>query len=156
MVVNRAGWFPNKSDQTRASSQAPPAQVAQSPASESSGSRAPVMDGRNVTSAAASVSLADDHRRVSNQRNRTSNVAAKAANVSSKDFALQPAPVFTQKAADQNAAEISLSKPFEFSLQDSRGVTHKISLPPVSFGSQQLMQNGQRFQPATYSANRVW
>jgi len=150
MLLNRAGWFSRSPHQFAAKSQPPPKQVGPSPAPG-------VMKDTGAPVPANVVVLADDRRRaVKQQRNRMSNVAAKPGNVTSRDFTLQPAPVFTQNEAERNAAEISLSKPFEFSLQDSRGVTHKISLPPVSFGSQQLMQNGQRFPPASYSANRVW
>jgi hypothetical protein len=80
---------------------------------------------------------------------------AKRPSVKSNDFAIEPAPVFRQSPADPNAAEISLSKPFEFSLQDSHGVTHKISLPPVSFGGQ-FASGPARFQAANYSGNRIW
>ena len=82
-------------------------------------------------------------------------MAARQSEIRSNDFGLQPAPVYRPNSTEPNAAEISLSKPFEFSLQDGRGVTHKISLPPVSFGSQ-LVQNEKRFQPASYAANRIW
>jgi len=88
-------------------------------------------------------------------RDSRRSVAVRPNEIRSNDLGLQPALVYRQNSTEPNAAEISLSKPFEFSLQDGRGVTHKISLPPVSFGSQ-LVQNGKRFQPANYSANRIW
>lgn len=46
------------------------------------------------------------------------------------------------------------SRPVEFSLQDERGNTRKISLPPVSFGAQSLVDNRTN---VGYSPNsRVW
>jgi hypothetical protein len=46
------------------------------------------------------------------------------------------------------------SKPVVVSLQDERGATRKISLPPVSFGAQNLVDNR---VPVSYSANsRIW
>ena len=47
------------------------------------------------------------------------------------------------------------SRPVEFALQDERGKTRKISLPPVSFGAQNLV--GDNRTPVVYSASsRVW
>jgi len=47
------------------------------------------------------------------------------------------------------------TRPVEFALQDERGKTRKISLPPVSFGAQNLV--GDNRTPVVYSASsRVW
>jgi len=47
------------------------------------------------------------------------------------------------------------SRPVEFALQDQRGNTRKISLPPVSFGAQNLVSDTRR--DVAYSASsRVW
>ena len=46
------------------------------------------------------------------------------------------------------------SKPVVFALEDERGTKRKISLPPVSFGSQSLVDNR---VPVSYTGNsRVW
>lgn len=54
---------------------------------------------------------------------------------------------------DLNRAYVP-SRPVEFSLQDERGNTRRISLPPVSFGAQSLVDNR---TAVNYSPNsRVW
>jgi len=71
----------------------------------------------------------------------------------SQDFAVLPANSIRQGDVDQ-AYVNAPSKPVVFSLEDERGATRKISLPPVTFGAQNLV--GNRVQ-ASYSANsRVW
>jgi hypothetical protein len=45
-------------------------------------------------------------------------------------------------------------KPMVFSLQDDNGATRKISLPPVSFGSQRLVEG--RVMPVSLKNDRVW
>ena len=71
----------------------------------------------------------------------------------SQDFASLPATSIRQSDADQ-AYVNAPSKPVVFSLEDERGATRKISLPPVTFGAQNLVDN--RMQ-ASYSGNsRVW
>jgi hypothetical protein len=61
------------------------------------------------------------------------------------------------KQIEQRAGEVSLSaplKPMVVSMQDDRGATHKISLPPVSFGAQRLVDNR---MPLSFSPNsRSW
>jgi hypothetical protein len=89
-------------------------------------------------------------------RDSKPNAIAKRNRVVSSDFSLEPAPLIKRNEGEQNAADISLSKPFEFSLQDSQGVTRKFSWPPVSFGSQQLVRRGQPYQSASYLGNRIW
>lgn len=57
----------------------------------------------------------------------------------SQDFSATPARSFRQ-AADR-AGEVSLtapSKPMVVSVKDANGATHKILLPPISFGAQRL------------------
>jgi hypothetical protein len=84
------------------------------------------------------------------------NSIAKRNGMESSDFSVEPAPMIKRNEGEQNTADISLSKPFEFSLQDSQGVTRKFSWPPVSFGSQQLVRRGQPYQSASYSGDRIW
>jgi len=72
---------------------------------------------------------------------------------STADFQVRPAAAISQN--DPNHAFVNApSKSVEVSLENDRGATRKISLPPVSFGAQNLVNNR---EPATYSANsRIW
>ena len=71
--------------------------------------------------------------------------------VVSEDHSLRPAGVIYQ--SDQ-AYVNAPSKPVEFALEDARGTKRKISLPPVSFGSQSLVDNR---VPVSYTGNsRIW
>ena len=69
----------------------------------------------------------------------------------SQDYSVLPAGSFRQ--GDQ-AYVNAPSKPVVFALEDERGTKRKISLPPVSFGSQSLVDNR---VPVSYTGNsRVW
>ncbi len=61
------------------------------------------------------------------------------------------------KAIEQRAGAVSLSaplKPMIVSMQDDRGATRRISLPPVSFGAQRMVDNR---APVSFSPNsRSW
>lgn len=60
------------------------------------------------------------------------------------------------KQGEQRAGDVSLSapvKPLVVSLEDDRGAKRKISLPPVSFGSQRLVDNR---IPASSNNSRSW
>jgi len=73
--------------------------------------------------------------------------------VRSQDFNVEPVDSVRQSDADQ-AYVNAPSKPVVFSLEDERGETRKISLPPVTFGAQNLSGNR---MAASYSPNsRVW
>jgi hypothetical protein len=64
------------------------------------------------------------------------------ANVTSNDYVSSPAASY--RKLDQRAGEVSLTaplKPMVVSMQDDRGETRRISLPPVSFGAQKLGDN---------------
>ncbi len=58
---------------------------------------------------------------------------------------------------EQKAGEVSLSaplKPMVVSMQDDRGATRRISLPPVSFGAQRMVD---KRTPVSFSSNsRSW
>jgi hypothetical protein len=71
--------------------------------------------------------------------------------VRSQDYSVLPAdPIRQGDQAYVNAP----SKPVVFALEDERGTKRKISLPPVSFGSQSLVDNR---VPVSYTGNsRVW
>jgi len=71
----------------------------------------------------------------------------------SVDSALRAAEVIRQS---RKPGEVSLNapdKPTVFSMQDDRGMTRKFSLPPVSFGSQRLVDNR---VPVSATNTRVW
>jgi hypothetical protein len=66
----------------------------------------------------------------------------RTANVISNDYGTSPAASY--RKLDQRAGEVSLTaplKPMVVSMQDDRGETRRISLPPVSFGAQKLGDN---------------
>jgi hypothetical protein len=73
---------------------------------------------------------------------------------SSRDLSAGSAPSIKQ---GQNPAAVYVSapgKPMVFSLEDDKGATRRISLPPVSFGSQRLL--GSRIVPVSAKSDRVW
>ena len=70
--------------------------------------------------------------------------------VRSQDYSVLPADPIRSDQAYVNAP----SKPVVFALEDERGTKRKISLPPVSFGSQSLVDNR---VPVSYTGNsRIW
>ena len=72
----------------------------------------------------------------------------------SRDFGVGPAPSI--RHSFDSAGQVSLAapdKPLVLSIQDDHGATRRISLPPVSFGSQRLVDN--RF-PVTQTSARIW
>lgn len=85
---------------------------------------------------------------------RESNNKFTPAGIRATDYGVSPAERIGQ--IEQRAGEVSLSaplKPMVVSMQDDHGATHKISLPPVSFGAQRLVDN--RIQVST-SPSRSW
>jgi hypothetical protein len=74
---------------------------------------------------------------------------------SSRDLSAGSAPSLKQ---GQNPGAVYVSapvKPMVLSLQDDNGATRRISLPPVSFGSQRLLV-GSRVAPVSPANDRVW
>jgi len=74
--------------------------------------------------------------------------------VRATDYGVSPAASITQ--LEQRAGEVSLSaplKPMVVSIQDDHGATHSISLPPVSFGAQRLVDNR---VPVSATNSRSW
>jgi hypothetical protein len=60
------------------------------------------------------------------------------------------------RQGEQRAGEVSLrapDKPLVVSLEDEKGGKRKISLPPVSFGSQRLVDNR---MPVSSNNSRSW
>lgn len=75
--------------------------------------------------------------------------------VTATDYGVSPAQSYPQ--IEQRAGEVSLSaplKPMVVSMQDDNGTTHRISLPPVSFGAQRLVGNNRI--PVSTSNSRSW
>ena len=73
---------------------------------------------------------------------RDTNSKAALASLTSTDYAVSKAESIKQ--LQQRAGEVSLSaplRPMVVSMQDDHGATRKISLPPVSFGAQRLVDN---------------
>jgi hypothetical protein len=85
-------------------------------------------------------------------RGRTNKSALAAA--TSTDYVVSAAKSIKQ--IEQRAGEVSLSaplRPMVVSMQDDRGATRKISLPPVSFGAQRLVDNR---IPVSSTNSRSW
>ena len=78
-----------------------------------------------------------------------------AASVSASDYSAGRAESYRQ--IEQRAGQVSLSaplKPMVVSIQDDHGATRQISLPPVSFGAQRLVDSR---TPVSFTSNsRSW
>ena len=88
-----------------------------------------------------------------NSSRETNNKAALAGSTST-DYAVSKAESIKQ--LEQRAGEVSLSaplRPMVVSMQDDHGATRKISLPPVSFGAQRLVDN---IIPVSSTNSRSW
>jgi len=86
--------------------------------------------------------------------NRKPNTLVGKGRTPSREFAVEPAEVIRQ--ITDSPGEISLSapnKPLLVSVEDNRGATRKILLPPVSFGAQRLVDNR---IPVSTSNSRSW
>jgi hypothetical protein len=71
------------------------------------------------------------------------------------DYGVSPAESIRQ--IEQRAGEVSLSaplKPMVVSMEDDRGATRRISLPPISFGAQRMTDN--RTQASFSPNSRSW
>ncbi|MDX6444945.1 MAG: hypothetical protein QOH71_2019 [Blastocatellia bacterium] len=79
---------------------------------------------------------------------------SRTASVTARDYGTSPAESYQQ--IEQRAGEVSLSaplKPMVVSMQDDRGETRRISLPPVSFGAERLVNNR---IPVSATNSRSW
>ena len=88
------------------------------------------------------------------RQNAGRSVLAGQTGVQSTDFNVSRAESIKQ--GEQRPGEVSLSaplKPMVVSMRDDNGATRKISLPPVSFGSQRLVDNR---IAASATNSRVW
>jgi hypothetical protein len=74
--------------------------------------------------------------------------------VTARDYGTSPAESYRQ--IERRAGEVSLTaplKPMVVSMQDDRGETRRISLPPVSFGAERLVNNR---IPVSATNSRSW
>ena len=80
----------------------------------------------------------------------------------SREYSQLPAMIIKPTLEGNGTAEapvVSLSAPVQpvvVSMRDNHGATRTISLPPVSFGSQRLIQPGYQPAPLISSAKGVW
>jgi hypothetical protein len=102
----------------------------------------------STDAAEANTSTDEGAQSVSSGTTRKSRVGSRGR---SQDYSVLPADSVRQ--GDQ-AYVNAPSKPVVFALEDERGTKRKISLPPVSFGSQSLVDNR---VPVSYTGNsRIW
>ncbi len=85
----------------------------------------------------------------------------KGSGISSREFSQLPASIIKRAidAGMETSPVVSLSAPAQpvvVSMRDDHGATRTISLPPVSFGSQRLMQPGYQSAALISSAKGVW
>ncbi|HEY3025930.1 MAG TPA: hypothetical protein VGJ55_07260 [Pyrinomonadaceae bacterium] len=86
---------------------------------------------------------------------------AKGSDISSREYNQLPANLI-KRATDagmETSPVVSLSAPAQpvvVSMRDDHGATRTISLPPVSFGSQRLVQPGYQSTAMISSAKGVW
>lgn len=89
----------------------------------------------------------------------------KSSGITSRDFSQLPAVTMrrndasTPSGSSSPSASIPLAAapgPLVVSVRDDRGTMRTISLPPVSFGAQELVQSAKRAAPASQAARRVW
>jgi hypothetical protein len=86
---------------------------------------------------------------------REINRKSDSAGINARDYGASPAESIKQ--IEQKAGEVSLSaplKPMVVSMEDDRGAKRRISLPPVSFGAQRMMDSR---TPVSFTSNsRSW
>ena len=113
---------------------------------------APVTQTATVTGAGAPEKEDKNPGRTANNSREN---AGRTASVTARDYGSSPAQSYRQ--LQQRAGEVSLSaplKPMVVSMQDDRGETRRISLPPVSFGAQRMVDNNRISVSSTNS--RSW
>ena len=115
----------------------------------------PVETGQKISTVAGRNDDVRDQSSRPRNASRGNSIRFASANVKAVDYGVSRAESIKQ--IEQRAGEVSLSaplKPMVVSMQDDRGATHKISLPPVSFGAQRLVDNR---MPLSFSPNsRSW
>ena len=88
-----------------------------------------------------------------------------SSDVTSRDFSQLPAVSVKRSDASAPAGSSNASpaiplsappRPLVVSVRDDRGTMRTISLPPVSFGAQELVQSPKRSVPVTKQAREIW
>lgn len=99
--------------------------------------------------------LAGPGDKISSRRgNLSGEKGSRTASVTARDYGTSPAESYRQ--IERRAGEVSLTaplKPMVVSMQDDRGETRRISLPPVSFGAERLVNNR---IPVSATNSRSW
>ncbi|MGZ5435760.1 MAG: hypothetical protein ACXWID_12970 [Pyrinomonadaceae bacterium] len=125
-----------------------PVATVQQPSPVAKASDSAITTSAPTDAAEANTSTDEGAQTVSSGTTRKARVGARGR---SQDYSVLPADSFRQ--GDQ-AYVNAPSKPVVFALEDERGTKRKISLPPVSFGSQSLVNNR---VPVSYAGNsRIW
>jgi hypothetical protein len=161
MLATSLDWFAqrNKSQQAPAiAATAPVSPSAPSTGASSGSDQARLASTGTVVSSETTPDPGTEGRTVSQDRgvnsSRETNNKNKAALATSTDYAVSKAESIKQ--LEQRAGEVSLSaplRPMVVSMQDDHGATRKISLPPVSFGAQRLVDNR---IPLSSTNSRSW
>jgi hypothetical protein len=81
-----------------------------------------------------------------------SNALAVGPKNNSQEFSSRPAPVISLVAVQVPAA----NQPMKVSLEDRRGTTRTVSLQPVTFGSQELIERNGASRVSTSSSRGIW
>jgi len=154
MLATSLVWFA----QRNRSQQTPPI-AATPPTAGSSVSSGPEPTGTASSTTAMAGSATDQgteartgDRRIGVNTSRVTN--NKLASSTATDYSVSKAESIKQ--LEQRAGEVSLSaplRPLVVSVQDDHGATRKISLPPVSFGAQRLVDNR---IPVSSTNSRSW
>lgn len=125
-----------------------PVATVQQPSPVAKASDSAITTSAPTDAAEANTSTDEGAQTVSSGTTRKSRVGSRGR---SQDYSVLPADSVRQ--GDQ-AYVNAPSRPVVFALEDERGTKRKISLPPVSFGSQSLVDNR---VPVSYTGNsRIW
>jgi hypothetical protein len=140
MLATSLVWFAQRNrSQTPTLAVAPPAAPANEAPTTGQSTTASTGTSATLTPLTGNEARAGQQNRDSNSSRERNNKSA-LASATSTDYGVSPAKSIKQ--IEQRAGEVSLSaplRPMVVSMQDDRGATRKISLPPVSFGAQRLI-----------------
>jgi hypothetical protein len=158
MLATSLIWFAqrNKSQQTTAITATTPTA---GPSVSSTGSQPATLASNGTTMSPGAPPDSDIERKAGDQNRRSgssreANNKAALTSATATDYAVSKAESIKQ--LEQRAGEVSLSaplRPLVVSVQDDHGTTRKISLPPVSFGAQRLVDNR---IPVSATNSRSW
>jgi hypothetical protein len=148
-------WFTQRNTSQSSAIASHPAQPAPAPSNQ----REDREKVRTPEQTAATITPVVNEVRPTGRQNRTAGAyrgssIASGSGISARDYGAAPAESIKQ--IEQRAGEVSLSAPFKpmvVSMQDDRGETRRISLPPVSFGAQRLVDNR---IPVSATNSRSW